>query len=152
MGRITHELEMKMTGNGGHAVVSFGIATQRSYKENGEYLSDFFNVVAWRKSAEFICQHFRKGSLLAIDGRLQTREYTDKNNNKRTATEIIVDSAHFCEKKADNGTNGNGGYPAPPQNDNYNAGPSYTPVPGMVPQNDGEFNGAPPPDFYPEFN
>jgi single-strand DNA-binding protein len=161
MGRLTHELEMKTTGNGGHAVVSFSIATKRNYKLNDEYPTDFFNVVAWRNTAEFICKHFGKGQQIIIEGALETRKFTDKNNVVRDVVEIIASKAHFCEKKPDNGTNGNGGYPAPPQNGNgnytpqqnsYNAGVSYTPVPGMVSQNDGEFNSAPPDDFYPEFN
>jgi len=146
-GRITHELELKTTTNGGHAVVSFSIATKRDYKVNGEYPTDFFNVVAWRSTAEFICKHFGKGQQIIIEGALETRKFTDKNNVVRDVVEIIASKVHFCEKKADNG---NGNY-APPQ-DGYNAGSAYTAVPGAVPQHDGEFNGAPPDDFYPDFN
>ena len=159
MGRITKELELKTTQPNGHAVVSFSIATDRNYKENGEYPTDFFDIVAWRKTAEFICKYFGKGQLIAIDGKLQTRTFTDKNNNNRSAVEIVVDNAHFCQKKAET-QQSNGAYavqnyshytqtpPIPPQ---YVTKPPYTPVPNMV-SPDGEFNCAPPDDFYPNFD
>jgi len=120
MGRITRDLELKTT-NGGHAVVSFSIATDRNYKENGEYPTDFFEIVAWRKTAEFICKYFSKGQLIAIDGTLQTRSYVDSNNITRKVTEINVDSAFFCGEKKEPANNN--GYGQPPVN--YGQPPVY---------------------------
>jgi single-strand DNA-binding protein len=148
MGRITRDLELKTTPNG-VSVVSFSIATERKYKEKGaeKYPVDFFNIVAWRKTAEFICKYFGKGQLIAIDGELQTRQYTDKNGVNQTVVEIVVDEAHFCggnknggNNGANNAPNGNNGQ----QNGNFNQqGGNY------IPQQDNEFNNSPPDDFYP---
>jgi single-strand DNA-binding protein len=100
MGRITKDLELKTTPNG-ISVVSFSIATDRKYKEKGtdKPASDFFEIVAWRKTAEFICKYFGKGQLIALDGELQTRSYADKNNVNHKVVEIIVNEAHFCGGK-----------------------------------------------------
>jgi len=150
MGRVVNDLELKNTTGNSYPVVSFRIATQRNYKENNEYPVDFYDVVAWRKTAEFICQYFGKGHLIAIDGKLQTRKYTDKNNAERTVVEILVDNAHFCESKKDNaqGAATYNGAPTPPHK--YAGAPSFTPYPNAAPI-DMEFNGTPPDDFYPEF-
>lgn len=146
MGRITRDLELNTTASG-LAVTSFSIACDRNYKEKGsnEYITDFYDIVAWRATAEFICKHFTKGSLIAIEGTLQTRTYTDKNNVNHKVVEIIVDSAFFCEKKKDD-VNSNAGqnipYGEPPREYTRNAS-------GNVPQ-DNEFNNMAN-DFYPEF-
>jgi len=148
MGRITHDLELRTTPNG-ISVVSFAIATDRNYKENGDYPTDFFEVVAWRKSAEFICNYFGKGQLIAISGTLQTRKFTDKQNIERKVTEILVDGAHFCGgKKQENGgnsvPNGNHGQA-------NNNGGNYGQQSGnhYMPQDD-EFPNVPH-DFQPDF-
>lgn len=99
MGRITRDLELRHTQSG-NAVCQFCVAVTRSFKDaNGEYQSDFIDCVAWRNSAEFITKYFSKGALIALDGELQTRNYTDKDGNKRKATELLVSSAAFTGEK-----------------------------------------------------
>ena len=110
MGRLVATPELRNTQNG-IAVTSFTLAVERSFARAGEQRqADFINCVAWRNSAEFISRYFQKGSMLAITGSLQTRNYEDKNGNKRTATEVVVDQASFCGSKAETGTSG---YSAP---------------------------------------
>ena len=105
MGRLTGDAELKTTESG-ISVTSFGIAVDRDYRKAGEERqADFFNVVAWRGTAEFISKYFRKGSMIAIKGSLQSRNYEDKIGNKRTAIEIVADSAYFCGSKADSTNN-----------------------------------------------
>lgn len=99
MGRITRDLELRHTQSG-TAVCQFCVAVTRSFKDaNGEYQSDFIDCVAWRNSAEFITKYFSKGGLIALDGELQTRNYTDKDGNKRKATEVLVSGAAFTGEK-----------------------------------------------------
>lgn len=99
MGRITRDLELRHT-QGGTAVCQFCVAVTRSFKDaNGEYQSDFIDCVAWRNSAEFITKYFSKGAMIALDGELQTRNYTDKDGNKRKATELLVSSSAFTGEK-----------------------------------------------------
>lgn len=99
MGRITKDLELRHTQSG-TAVCQFCVAVTRSFKDaNGEYQSDFIDCVAWRNSAEFITKYFSKGAMIALDGELQTRNYTDKDGNKRKATELLVSSAAFTGEK-----------------------------------------------------
>ena len=95
MGRLTSDPEIRHTSND-VAVTSFSIAVERSYKSGDERQTDFIDIVAWRSTAEFICKYFRKGQMIAINGSIQTRMYTDKNNNKRKAVEILADSVHFA--------------------------------------------------------
>lgn len=102
MGRIANELELKTTPQGA-SVLAFSVAVDRRFQAKGEEKkTDFFNVVAWRNEAEFISKYFSKGRMILIEGELQTRAYTDKNNNTVRVTEIIVDRACFTgEKKPD---------------------------------------------------
>lgn len=99
VGRLTANPELKKTPNG-VSVVSFSLAVDRSYQTNGERQTDFINCVAWRNTAEFISKYFSKGKILGVDGSIQTRNYEDKNGNKRTAVEVVVDNAFFTESKA----------------------------------------------------
>ncbi len=108
-GRLTADPELRTTQNG-IPVVGFTLAVQRNYRVNDEYPTDFLNFVAWRGTAEFICKHFRKGNLITVEGSLETRKYTDKDGNNRTAYEIKVDRAHFCES-AGSRQNSNGDNP-----------------------------------------
>ena len=104
MGRLTADVELKTT-NSGISVCSFSVAVDRNYSKQGtERQTDFINCVAWRQSAEFISKYFHKGSMIAINGSIQTRNYTDKNGNNRTAVEIVVDQANFCGSKSESGT------------------------------------------------
>lgn len=102
MGRLTGDPELKTTPNGVD-VTSFSVAVDRAYTPKGqEKQTDFINCVAWRGTAEFISRYFRKGQRMALQGSLQMRSYTDRDGNKRTAYEVVVDNAFFAEsKKAD---------------------------------------------------
>lgn len=105
MGRLVADPELKTT-NTGISVTSFRIAVDRSYVKQGEQRqADFFDIVAWRNSAEFICRHFGKGSLIAIDGQLQSRQYQTKDGQNRTAIEVVVDSVSFTGERRDGGGN-----------------------------------------------
>lgn len=99
-GRLTADVELKQT-NSGVAVCQFSLAVNRKYSKEGEQNTDFINCVAWRNTAEFISRYFRKGSSLCIMGNVQTRSWTDQNNQKRYATEVIVDEATFVDSKND---------------------------------------------------
>lgn len=101
MGRLVATPELKSTQTG-VSVTSFTLAVERSYAKQGEERqADFINCVAWRNTAEFIAKYFQKGSMLAITGSIQTRNYEDKNGNKRTAVEVVADSASFCGSKSE---------------------------------------------------
>ena len=104
-GRITADLELKKTASG-VSVTTFSIANQRNFKNaDNERETDFYNVVAWRGTAEHIAKYFKKGSLITIEGHLQTRRYQDKNGNNRTAFELVADNAHFGD--SNKGSNNN---------------------------------------------
>ena len=103
MGRLTADPELRTTGTG-ISVCSFSVAVDRNYSSGGERQTDFINCVAWRQTAEFISRYFHKGSMIAINGSIQQRQYTDKDGNKRNAFEIVVDNANFCVSKAESGT------------------------------------------------
>ncbi|MGM9666336.1 MAG: single-stranded DNA-binding protein [Eubacteriales bacterium] len=96
-GRITADPELKQTPQG-VSVTSFSVAVNRRGKEQQ---ADFINCVAWRQTAEFICKFFKKGSSICIVGNIQTRTWNDTQNNKRYATEVIVDEAYFVDSKSD---------------------------------------------------
>ena len=99
MGRLVADPELKTT-NGGVSVCSFRIAVDRSYVKAGEQRqADFFDIVAWRSSAEFVCKHFAKGSLIAVDGQLQTRQYQTKDGSNRSAVEVVADSISFTGER-----------------------------------------------------
>ena len=102
-GRLTADPELKTTSNG-TSVVSFSIAVDRRYRSGEERQTDFINIVAWRSSAEFISKYFKKGSLIGIEGSIQTRRYTDKNGNNRTAFEVVANNVQFVESKRDSGS------------------------------------------------
>ena len=95
MGRLTADPELKHTHNG-VAVVSFCIAVNRRFKDQQ---ADFINCVAWRQTAEFICKYFHKGQMIGLEGSIQTRNYTDRDGNKRYATEVLAENVSFCESK-----------------------------------------------------
>lgn len=102
LGRLTADPELKRTASD-IAVTNFDVAVDRTYQKEGqERQADFIHIVAWRQTAEFICRYFRKGQRIALQGWLQSRSYTDRDGNKRTAYEVVVDNAFFAEsKKAD---------------------------------------------------
>ena len=113
MGRICEDLELRTTTSG-TSVTSFTVAVDRNYQKQGEEKqTDFLKIVVWRNTADFVCRYFRKGSMIAVQGSIQTRNYEDKNGNKRTAVEIVADNISFCGSKADNGGNATNNTPAP---------------------------------------
>ena len=113
MGRLVADPELRTTPQG-TSVTTFRIACDRNFARQGEQRqADFLDVVAWRQQAEFVCKYFQKGSLIAINGSLQTRSYQDKNGNNRTAVEIVADQINFAGSKSSNG--GEGSYSSPAQ-------------------------------------
>lgn len=96
MGRLVRDPELRKTQSG-KSVTSVSVAVDRNKKEDGV---DFVDVVAWGATAEFLCKYFSKGSLAVVDGRLQIRNWEDKNGNKRTSPEIVADSIYFGQAKA----------------------------------------------------
>lgn len=103
MGRLSRDPELRQTTTGKN-VASFTIACSRGRKDaNGKDLVDWIPVVAWEHTAEFVCKYFEKGSLIAIDGRLQSRNYKDRDGNNRTAIEIVANNANFAGSKSTGG-------------------------------------------------
>ena len=99
MGRLTADPELRHTPSD-VAVTSFTLAVDRSYVKSGaDRQVDFIDIVAWRSTAEFVCRYFHKGQLVAVQGSIQTRSYTDKEGNKRKAFEVVADNVHFAEPK-----------------------------------------------------
>ena len=98
-GRLTADPELKTTPSG-LSVTSFTVAVDRRFGK--EKQTDFISCVAWRSTAEFITKYFSKGNSICVCGSIQTRNYTDKNGNKRTAVEVVAEEATFCEGKKDN--------------------------------------------------
>lgn len=97
-GRLARDPEMRQTTTG-KSVASFTLACDRGRKDaNGNSQTDWIPCTAWEKTAEFICKYFQKGSMIAVDGRLQSRQYQDKNGQNRTAIEVVVQNANFCGK------------------------------------------------------
>lgn len=113
MGRLTAVPELKTT-NTGKSVTSFSIAVDRNYVKTGEERkADFFNIVCWNNTAEFVCRYFTKGSLIALEGKLQSRTYQAKDGTNRYVTEIIADTVSFTgERREKNDSENN--YTAPP--------------------------------------
>ena len=102
MGRLVADPQLRQTTTGTN-VASFRIACDRGRRDaNGQNQADFFDVVAWERSAEFVCRYFQKGSLIAVDGRLQSRQYQDKNGNNRQAVEIVAQNINFTGPKSQN--------------------------------------------------
>ncbi len=104
MGRLTADPELRSTSSG-LSVTSFNVAVDRGYVRAGEERkADFIPVVAWREKADFVSKYFRKGSMIAVQGSLQSRNYEDKNGNKRVAFEVIADQISFCGSKNESGS------------------------------------------------
>lgn len=122
MGRLSRDPELRTTTTG-KSVASFTIACSRRRKDaSGKELVDWIDIVAWDHTAEFVCKYFQKGSPIAIDGRLQSRSYTDRNGNNRTAVEVVASNANFAGPKS-SGQSGGQGY-----------GQSYAPAGGSYPE------------------
>lgn len=100
MGRLTRDPEMRKTPQG-VSVATFTVAVDRSFVKQGEdRQADFIDIVCWRNTADFVCKYFQKGSMIALNGSIQTRTYQDKNGNNRKAFEIVADTVHFAGAKS----------------------------------------------------
>lgn len=104
MGRLTADPELRKTPSG-VSVTRFTVAVDRAYKQGEERKADFINVIAWRSTSEFICKYFKKGSMIAIQGSIETGSY-EKDGVKRNTFEIVADNVSFCGSKND-GQGGN---------------------------------------------
>ena len=133
MGRLVRDPELRRTGNG-VAVASFRIAVDRDFqsKDGGERKADFIDCVAWRQTGEFISKYFTKGRMIVVDGRLEMRDWTDKDGNKRRTAEVVADNVYFGESKR--GNEGNSNYGGNSYGGNNYGGNSY-----------GGYNNAPAP-------
>ena len=113
MGRLTRDPELRRTQSG-TPVVSFALAVDRDYKNaDGTKATDFIEVVAWRTTAEFVSKYFAKGRMAVVEGRLQLRDWTDKDGNKRRNAEVIADNLYFGDSRSDNASGGHQAAKAP---------------------------------------
>jgi len=136
MGRLVADPELRHTPNG-IATCTFRIAVDRNFVRAGEERkADFIDIVAWRQSAEFVCKYFHKGNMIAVNGSLQTRNYEDKNGNKRTAYEVVADNIRPARPAPRRG-----GRPAPPPP------PAAAPAPRAVPEQPVNFAAGSADDF-----
>lgn len=101
-GRMTRDPELRHT-QAGKAVTSFSLAVERDFKSNGEKETDFIDVVAWGQTAEFVCSYLGKGRMIGVTGRLQVREWKDRDGNRRRNAEVQADRVYFLDNKRDNG-------------------------------------------------
>ena len=119
IGRLVADPELRTTTSG-KSVANFRIAVDRAYTKQGEQRqADFITIIAWESTANFVCRYFAKGSMIALQGSIQTRNYEDSNGNKRTATEVLAREVSFCGSKNETSP----GQTAAP------AAPTYTPAP-----------------------
>lgn len=126
MGRLVRDPELRRTGSG-VAVASFRVAVDRDFapKDGGERKADFIDCVAWRQTGEFISKYFTKGRMIVVDGRLEMRDWTDKDGNKRTSAEIVVANAYFGDSKRDS-EGGSSSYGGNAYGGNNYGGSSYS--------------------------
>jgi len=132
MGRLTKDPVLRHTQQG-TAVTSFTLAIDRPTKSGEQRSADFIDVVCWERTAEFTAKFFTKGQRVAVDGRLQQRQWEDKDGNKRTSYEVVARNAHFADSKRDDSYGGGsygggggsygsgGGSYAPPARNDYSA-------------------------------
>ena len=108
MGRLTRDPELRTT-QGGVNVASFSVAVERDFggRDGGEKQTDFIDCVAWRQTGEFVSRYFRKGSMIVVSGRLQSRKWQDRDGNNRTNWEISADNVYFGEGRRDGGDSRN---------------------------------------------
>lgn len=126
MGRLTRDPELRHTQSG-IAVTSFSLAIERDFRSQGEEKqTDFIDIVCWRQTAEFTAKWFRKGQLVAIAGRIQSRKWQDKEGNNRVSVEIVADEAHFAERRSEGPSEQN--YDIPPHPASNGATPPLAPA------------------------
>lgn len=123
MGRLTFDPELRTTPSN-ISVTRFQVAVDRGYVKPGEERqADFIDVVAWRQTAEFVTRYFHKGSMIAVDGSIQTNNFTDKQGNKRKSVELVADNVSFCGSKNESqNMGGNNNYAPPAQPASFASG------------------------------
>lgn len=138
MGRLTRDPELRTTASG-TACASFTIAVERDFANGGEKETDFIDIVAWRSTAEFVSKYFTKGRMAVVSGRLQIRNWTDKDGGKRRSAEVVAENVYFGDSKPKETQSG---YPSPPPG--YQAQPkshdqvsreAYGELQGAIPPN-----------------
>ena len=138
MGRLVRDPELRTTQSG-TSVTSITLAVDRDFKDkdSGEKATDFIDVVAWRQTAEFVCKYFSKGRMAVAEGRLQIREWKDKDGNNRRTAEIVAENVYFADSKQSPNEQGTTGSSA---NDNYGGGYGESKSSGFsdIPDEDGE--------------
>jgi len=124
MGRLTRDPELRYTQSQ-TPVASFSLAVDRDFggRDGSERQTDFIDVVAWRSTAEFVSKYFTKGSMAVVSGRLQIRDWTDRDGNKRRSAEVVADNVYFGESRRSREENGG----SAPRNDGYAPRDSYQP-------------------------
>ena len=128
MGRLTRDPELRRTGSG-IAVASFTLAVDRDFggRDGGERETDFIDCVAWRQTGEFVSKYFTKGRMAVVSGRLQIRNWTDKDGNKRRSAEVVADNVYFGDSRRDGETGSSYSAPAAPSYGSYSA-PASSPA------------------------
>ena len=128
MGRLTRDPELRRTGSG-IAVASFSLAVDRDFspRDGGERETDFIDCVAWRQTGEFVSKYFTKGRMAVVSGRLQIRNWTDKDGNKRRSAEVVADNVYFGDSRRDGDTGSSYAAPAAPSYGSYSA-PASSPI------------------------
>lgn len=142
MGRLGKDPELRHTQQG-TPVASFSLAVDRDFKDKGtgERVTDWIDVVAWRQTGEFVSRYFTKGRMAVVEGRLQIRDWTDREGNKRRSAEVVADNVYFGDSKRDGDGSGyqpgyqqggypQGGYPQPGYGGGYSGGYGGPPAPG----------------------
>ena len=130
MGRLTRDPELRRTGSG-VAVASFSVAVDRDFggRDGGERETDFIDCVAWRQTGEFVSKYFTKGSMIVVSGRLQIRNWNDKDGNKRRSAEVVADNVYFGESKRSADSNSSYGGNAYGGNNSYGGNAYSAPAP-----------------------
>jgi single-strand DNA-binding protein len=112
MGRLTRDPETRYTQGNNTAVCSFSLAVNRRFKQEGQPDADFINVVAWAKTAEFVSKYFTKGQQVGVVGRIQTRNYDDKDGKKVFVTEVVAEEVYFADSKKEQNATTSAGFMA----------------------------------------
>ena len=125
MGRLTRDPELRHTQTG-TAVASFTLAVDRDFKnrDTGEKSTDFIDIVAWRSTAEFVSKYVTKGRLAVVEGRLQLRDWTDRDGGKRRSAEVVADNVYFADSRRDGDSGGSYSRPAPAAPADYGMPPA----------------------------
>ena len=123
MGRLTRDPELRSTSSG-TSVASFTLAVDRDFasRDGGERQTDFIDIVAWRQTGEFVSKYFQKGSMAVVTGRLQIRDWQDKEGNKRRSAEVVADNVYFGESKRRDGEGPARDNPPPRSNSGFDGG------------------------------